>query len=346
MPPENKTSRTPWLSALSSLILPGSGQISLRERVRGATIFATFAVLLALVMWTKAYVLLVPLGLLLIWNARDAYQLARGRRPGWGTALLLAGLVLYGVAALVTEVRPARMITGLPNVQPYIRSMLHPEMFEHPTEEIAGLTPIRVPCVDPLPEPNRAATTTPVIHLSAPCAEVGDLLQITGEGFEPNAAGQMQWIDPLGAPRRATLDGELVLFEADEDGRFTATLRVPQAVPPTAHPAPGETLTHAVRAVQNIPSGALQPTETLSLVMEKIGETIALAFLATVLGVIFAVPVSFLAARNLMGANAVTRAIYNVVRAILNVIRSIETLLWAIIFAVWVGLGPFAGTLA
>jgi phosphonate transport system permease protein len=142
------------------------------------------------------------------------------------------------------------------------------------------------------------------------------------------------------------LDGELVTFVADADGRFQATLRVPQAVPLTSNPGPGDTLTHAVRAVQAIPSGSLQPTQTLSLVMEKIGETLALAFLSTVLGVIFAVPVSFLAARNLMGANRVTLAIYNVVRAALNIIRSIETLLWAIIFAVWVGLGPFAGTLA
>src|SRR5690606_32749136 len=77
-----------------------------------------------------------------------------------------------------------------------------------------------------------------------------------------------------------------------------------------------------------------------------IGETIALAFLATVLGVIFAVPVSFLAARNLMGGNAITQGIYYVVRTILNIVRSIETLMWAIIFAVWVGLGPFGGMLA
>jgi phosphonate ABC transporter permease subunit PhnE len=120
----------------------------------------------------------------------------------------------------------------------------------------------------------------------------------------------------------------------------------PRPCPLTSQPGPGESLTHAVRAVQSIPTGELQPTQTLSLVIEKIGETLALAFLATVLGVVFAVPVSFLAARNLMGANRVTLFIYNVVRAILNIIRSIETLLWAIIFAVWVGLGPFAGTLA
>ncbi|WP_374687035.1 phosphonate ABC transporter, permease protein PhnE, partial [Promineifilum sp.] len=226
------------------------------------------------------------------------------------------------------------------------RSLFNPDLFEYPTEDFVGLTPIMVPCVEPLPEPNRQATTAPIVTTSAPCTEVGDLLEVTGEGFQPNAAGQVQWVDPLGSPRRATLDGQVVTFTADENGRFQATLRVPQAVPLTAQPDPGETLTHAVRAVQNIPTGRLQPTQTLSLVIEKIGETLALAFLSTVLGVLFAVPVSFLAARNLMGANRVTLAIYFVVRTILNVIRSIETLLWAIIFAVWVGLGPFAGTLA
>ena len=80
--------------------------------------------------------------------------------------------------------------------------------------------------------------------------------------------------------------------------------------------------------------------------MEKIGETVALAFIATVLGMIFALPVSFLAARNLMWASPVTRGLYYVVRTILNVVRSIETLMWAIVFAVWVGLGPYGGMLA
>ena len=80
---------------------------------------------------------------------------------------------------------------------------------------------------------------------SEPCTEVGDLLQVTGKGFEPNESGQMQWVDPLGMPRRATLDGEVVFFEADDNGQFEVTLRVPQAVPLTAQPAPGQTLTHA-----------------------------------------------------------------------------------------------------
>ena len=345
MPPERRPTANPWPPALLSLLLPGGGQFLLGQRARGLGLFLTFVLLLGLVLWTGTYALLAPLILFWLWIARDAYQIAQGKQPRWGLAILLIGLVLYGAATVVTEVRPARLIIGLPNVVPYLRSLANPELFEYPTEDFAGVAPIMVPCVDPLPEPNRAATTNPRL-ITLPCTEVGDLLEISGEGFEPNVAGQVQWVDPLGSPRRATLDGQVVTFVADADGRFTATLRVPQAVPLTAQPDPGQTLTHAVRAEQNIPTGALQTTQTLSLVIEKIGETLALAFLATVLGVVFAVPVSFLAARNLMGGNRVTLAIYTVVRTILNIIRSIETLLWAIIFAVWVGLGPFAGTLA
>jgi len=345
-PDNNKPQTNPWPPAILSLLIPGSGQFIVNQKSRGVILFLTFFLLLALVLWTKAYVLLIPLLLLLVWGARDAYRLAKGRQPGWGASLLLIGIVLYGAATLVTDVRPRRLITGLPNVQPYLRSLFNPDLFERPTEDFIGLSPIMVPCVDPLPEPGRQPTVSPTLILSSPCAQVGELLTITGEGFEPNESGQVQWMDPLGSPRRAFLDGEQVVFQADENGRFEATLRVPQAVPLNEIPPPGQTHTHAVRAVQNIPSGGLVPTQTLSLVIEKIGETLALAFLATVMGVIFAVPVSFLAARNLMGGNRVTLLIYNVVRAILNIIRSIETLIWAIIFAVWVGLGPFAGTLA
>ncbi len=38
--------------------------------------------------------------------------------------------------------------------------------------------------------------------------------------------------------------------------------------------------------------------------------------------------------------------IYTVTRSVLNIIRSIEPLIYVIVFAVWVGIGPFAGVLA
>jgi phosphonate transport system permease protein len=74
--------------------------------------------------------------------------------------------------------------------------------------------------------------------------------------------------------------------------------------------------------------------------------TLAMALLATGLGMILAIPLSFLAAHNLMGGNPITYAVYMVVRTFLNILRSIEPLIMAIVFVVIVGLGPFAGMLA
>lgn len=75
-------------------------------------------------------------------------------------------------------------------------------------------------------------------------------------------------------------------------------------------------------------------------------ETIYMAFIATTVALPLAFLLAFFAARNLMKDSKFTMAIYTVVRFFLNVSRSIEPLVWAIIFSVWVGIGPFAGMLA
>jgi len=75
-------------------------------------------------------------------------------------------------------------------------------------------------------------------------------------------------------------------------------------------------------------------------------ETIYMAFIATVIALPVAFIMSFFAARNLMIHGRLFFAIYNLTRFYLNMTRSIEPLIWAIIFSVWVGIGPFAGMLA
>lgn len=91
-----------------------------------------------------------------------------------------------------------------------------------------------------------------------------------------------------------------------------------------------------------------QPTsaEYFGLALGKLSESVYLAFMAT----IFAIPVAFLmaffAARNLTRHSAALRLMYMLVRAYMNVTRSIEPIIWAILFSVWVGIGPFAGSIA
>jgi phosphonate transport system permease protein len=75
-------------------------------------------------------------------------------------------------------------------------------------------------------------------------------------------------------------------------------------------------------------------------------ETIYMAFIATIIALPFAFLLGFFAARNLMSGSPVLFALYNLARFCLNISRSIEPLVWAIIFSVWVGIGPFAGMLA
>ena len=60
-------------------------------------------------------------------------------------------------------------------------------------------------------------------------------------------------------------------------------------------------------------------------------------------GIIAALGSLFVAPKRPFGIGLV---IYNIARAIFNTLRSIEPLIMAIVFVVWVGLGPFAGVLA
>lgn len=84
----------------------------------------------------------------------------------------------------------------------------------------------------------------------------------------------------------------------------------------------------------------------LPMALTAIFETIFIAFTATSLAVPVAFLLAFLCAKNIMGKRKTTFAIYGLLRTFLNVTRSIEPLIWAIIFSVWVGIGPFAGMLA
>ena len=75
-------------------------------------------------------------------------------------------------------------------------------------------------------------------------------------------------------------------------------------------------------------------------------ETIFMALAATLLGIVFAFPLSFLGARNLTAKGPLGWMIYTLTRAFFNIFRSIEVIVWAIIFAVWVSFGPFPGVMA
>lgn len=88
------------------------------------------------------------------------------------------------------------------------------------------------------------------------------------------------------------------------------------------------------------PNWDLLPRAVLMMI-----ETIFLAFIATSLAIPLAFFLCFFAAKNIM-KHPVAFGVYLLIRTLLNITRSIEAFIWAIIFTVWVGIGPFAGMLA
>ena len=84
------------------------------------------------------------------------------------------------------------------------------------------------------------------------------------------------------------------------------------------------------------------PGSSLPTYLSALGETLSIALLGTTLAAFMALPVSLLAARNI-----VPSAIFRFpVRRFLDSIRGVDTLIWALVWINVVGLGPFAGVLA
>lgn len=73
-----------------------------------------------------------------------------------------------------------------------------------------------------------------------------------------------------------------------------------------------------------------------------IAQTLAMAFLGTILATVASLFIGFLAARNTMPL----APIRHLVRRALDVLRGVDQLVWGLVFVRAVGLGPLAGVLA
>jgi phosphonate transport system permease protein len=80
--------------------------------------------------------------------------------------------------------------------------------------------------------------------------------------------------------------------------------------------------------------------EVLDTLIDAMFETLQIAFVGTILGVLISLPLAFLATRTLFGP------LVNIpVRLLIGAIRTIPSLLWGVIFVIAYGLGPEAGAL-
>jgi len=270
--------------------------------------------------------------------AREHRAEEKLRRPpawyatSWGLAMLIFLLLSYGVGWIITEI-DLQALADAHLVRPLISELLRPEILTRERIQQRVVADFLIPCPEVAPPPVEAGDR-PYLRIMPVCGEPGTPVTLEGGNLHPNTIAQIRWLDPLGNTTR------LRAVRTSEDGRISIEFEVPETA------IPNQTGLFGAEVLLSWEEGGLKVSQTAIQVQDKMLETIFLALMATTLGVILAVPVSFLAARNLMARNPVGALIYYIVRLLLNVLRAIEPLIWAIIFAVWVGIGPYAGVLA
>jgi phosphonate ABC transporter permease subunit PhnE len=142
----SESSRTPsinpTLAVLSSLILPGLGQVLLKKRGRGLMIFLTTAVLAFLINWslvhqnigsvTFAGMVMSWLWLLLIlfwvWNVLDVSALRADKTLSILPGVVCTAIILYVIAWNVTDVKLSRLVERFNDARNVATNLLNPDM--------------------------------------------------------------------------------------------------------------------------------------------------------------------------------------------------------------------------
>lgn len=368
------------VTGVVSLIVPGLGQILAGQIYRGVLVFASLVGAGGILVWRIAdigrraegaaaklqmamrlnsfFVIAAIVFIALIWllAAYDAYRIVKRRTRG-GSGVFLAVLAAYFVLGWqISEIDVIKMVREAPEALPPLSRVLWPwrAAIEYETASLSDRQEILVGNGQ-APAPNEPHPSEPYLiaepttgKMSSQDIATGEValgteLTVRGGNFDAATKTQIWWIDPLGQEFRIRQAGEYVTVMTDDDGSFTTSINMPYALTPPS--AEGGQI-HYVEARQTSRIGPPMASEPLRLTISRMIETIFMGMMATVFGIIFAVPISFLAARNIMQGSPLTLAIYYVTRTLMNIIRSIEPLIWALIAVVWVGLGPFAGIVA
>jgi phosphonate transport system permease protein len=262
---------------------------------------------------------------------------ALARRENLRTRILRLVVLLIALAVLVrgwmvTEIDLGKL-TNAPNAAPILKALVQPDVAARDVTQVELQLPFVVGAgsTGPAVASDQSGQT---LRVEPGSASPGQTVTFDGSGFAPDADGQLR----IQNPSRG-LDALFTRVHTDGKGAFHEVRVWPDytTLPPDVY---------QFRLILNAPTGNVHPSETLVSSLSRLGETILLALMGTVFGVVFSVPLSFLGARNLMGGSPIRRAIYWLVRLIFTITRSIEVLILGVIMVVIVGIGSYAGVLA
>ena len=381
--PKSKTLKPllpPVAAGIVSAVIPGLGQLLSLKIRRGLLMIFSFASIIGLFIWRLNVIAHRETGLtarfvksfsrepffvificaavvaLWLWIIYDAAKLAKGdveKRLGIFALILV---MFFSLGWQISEINVGKMIREFPEAWPPLSKILWPweAAVTRDRESVQAEAAILVddslnPPEAPVYEEGKPyIKSEPTFGKMSSLDEknnmvLGDTIHLEGRGFAPDTFTEIYWEDSIGNEFRPRQDGEYVSVVTDAEGAFSFDLIIPYRLTPPS--AVGQQI-HHVMARQTSEIGPLKPSEPLRLTLELMLETIFMGMMATFFGIIFAIPLSFLAARNLMSGSWFTVSIYYIIRTIFNITRSIEPMIWALIAVVWVGLGPFAGIIA
>ena len=167
-----------------------------------------------------------------------------------------------------------------------LRGLLSPDLFDRDQESEIAYARFMVPCAETSPEQPERKEGEPYIELTPTCGKPRDQITIEGYHYRPYTTGFVRWTPPGGGTR------SIGKIRTDGEGYFRNQLRVP-SVDEGDEP-------HVVEMEAVWEVGWPRPSQALEITLERMVETIFLALMATTLAIFIAIPISFVAAYNLM----------------------------------------------
>ena len=260
----------------------------------------------------------------------------KGRWGPFRTTLLTLGIVLaYVIAYRGSEVDFPKLFTALTTNatgRELLGDFLTPDIVAYDIQPVTVQLALPVPCGS-APE-GVVPTSGPRLVPEVPCAELRQKFKVEGFDLAPNTELQLRWR----LPSDQYYPGSFITTDAA--GHFSAEFEARPIV------ATKDGLPSKLEIEVLVPVGDPKPSAAVFEVLDAIIVTVFMALMATTAAVIIAAPLSFLAARNVTKSGRVGTAIYYTARTFFSIFRSYEPIILAMLFAFWVGFGPFAGSIA
>jgi phosphonate ABC transporter permease subunit PhnE len=211
-------------------------------------------------------------------------------RTGLGVLLILI-IFAYGFEITDIDLAQLRSEQRQQSLQRVTRALARPDIFEFEQDEQKAMATVYVTCPTDgtTPEIPAPDTSGPYVTVTPACAEPEQTVTVEGFNFFPNANGPVRFV-PGNDPANPVELGNTTA-QTDAQGHFVTALELPD------RPSEDQQF---IRATMRRNIGIPRFTETARITWEKIVETVFLALLATTLGTLLAIPLSFIAARNLM----------------------------------------------